>query len=615
MLKSKAFLAAALAAMTASSAASAQLTINGRDPLSMLLNPHQQQKKQDVIAHIRIGEVVETPQQMMPMFGGTPPASLKDIVARLRMARTDGSVKAVIVDIEDARLGFAQIQEIRAEIRKLVVAEKEVCIISHSLDTRGYALASGASNITIVPGGSLNLLGLHVRAPYVKGLLSKIGIEADFVGMGDYKTAPETFTRTGPSDNSRQMTGWLLDGIYKSLNGMIAEGRRMTPDQVGRLIDGGPYTAEGALKAGLIDAVSHHDAWMKGIAGRHGTSLIAKNYGFVNPFGEMPTNLFEMFDFVRKMMRGQGQAAAGPAVAVVYVEGAIRDGHSRPSLLGGPAGAYSDPIRKALTVAANDPSIRAVVLRIDSPGGSATASEVIHNAVEVVRKAGKPVIASMGNVAASGGYYVASPADAIFVSPTTITGSIGVFGGKFVTAGGWGMLGINWSSSHRGDHAGMFSSAAPFTDGERARIKANMGEIYAVFKKRVSDGRGDRLGKPVDELAGGRVFTGLQAIEGGLVDNVGGLSDAIRAAAQRAGLADFDVRVLPPSATLFDMLSGRAGDGPGVSISDAPTVRAALEAAGRIDPAGTGAVVRALLSAEIADEEGVVLLAPEFVIR
>ena len=581
--------------------------------------PQRPLMQRDKIAHIRIaGAIIETPQAMPVVFFGTEqPMSLKGLIERLRQARQDRSVKAVILDLGDARLGIAQLQELHAEIRRFKAVDKQVFVHAVTLDTLTYALATAASHISIVPGGEVGLIGLHVRSPYLKGLFDKIGLKADFVGAGEYKTAPETFTRTGPSDNSKEMTGWILDSLYDSVVETIAVGRGLPGDKVRALIDGGPYGAADALKAKLIDSVSHHDRFAADITNRYAGAVIVKDYGRQNPFGEMPSDMLGMFNHLMKMMRGQGSQMAGtvPVIAIIYIDGPIRDGRSQPSLFGGQTVAYSDTIRKALAFAARSPVVKAVVLRINSPGGSATASEVIHNATKMVKFGNKPLIVSMGNVAASGGYYAAASADMIFVSPGTLTGSIGVFGGKFVTTGGWGMLGINWSSDQRGEMAGILSSAQPFTDAERAKVTESIAQVYTMFKSRVTNGRGDRLNKPIEELAGGRVFTGAQAVELGLADRIGGLADAIVFAGKKAGLKRFEVKVLPRPPTIFDMLSGRVGDGPGISISASPAVRALLDGAARLDPVGAAAVVRILGVVDIVNEEGIAVVAPELIIR
>ena len=609
-------------------AAVAPATTHGQTIEDILRNflpdqPQRQRVQRDEIAHIRIaGNIVETPPAMpMVFFGTEAPLSIKELIERLRQAGQDQAVKAVLLDLGSANLGLAQIQELHAEISKIKAVNKQVFVHAVSINTSTYALATAASHISIVPGGGVNLIGLHVRSPYLKGLLDRIGLEADFVGAGAYKTAPETFTRTGPSDNSKEMTGWILDSLYESIVEMIVTGRGA--DKVGdtvavrALIDGGPYSAEDALKAKLIDSVSHHDQFGAILSNHFPTARIIKDYGKQNPLGDIPDTPFGMFQHVMKMMQGQGDPMASrvPMIAVIYIDGQIIDGRAQPSLFGGQTAAYSDTIRKALTLAAVNPAFKAVVLRINSPGGSATASEVIHNATKLVKSNGKPLVVSMGNFAASGGYYVAVDADIIFVSPATLTGSIGVFGGKFVTTGGWGKLGINWSSEQRGKMAGILSSAQPFTEAERAKVTASIDQVYTMFKSRVLAGRGDRLVPPIDELAGGRVFTGTQAIKLGLADRIGGLADAIMFASKRVGLERFEVKVLPRPPTIFDMLSGRAGDGPGISISTSPAVKALLDGAARLDPEGAAAVVRILGVVDIVNEEGVAVIAPELIVR
>lgn len=603
--KTTAIIAAATAALalTLTGAAQAQFTLkfeDGRAPAARGAG----------IAHIRVGTLTETPQ-MQGLFGPRPGAAqtTRELVYRLDAARRDPSVRAVIVDLNESSYGLGQLAEIRAEMRRLAAADKEVYVTVDSLDTAGYALASAATHINVTPTGSVNLIGLHSRRAYLKGLLDMIGVQADFIHIGDFKTAAETITREGPSDEAVRMTDWLYDSLFGAIVSMIADGRSITADKVRDLIDGGPYLAREALAAGLIDSVEHQQDFVARIKGLHGP--IRANYGGAseNPFAGLPEDPFGMIMEIFKMLKG-GPAravASGDAIAIINVEGAIRSGDQKVGLFGPAPGAYSRTIRRALDQAAGDPSIKAVVLRVNSPGGSALASEVIWSAASKLAKA-KPLIVSMGDVAASGGYYVAAPGRTIFVEPTTITGSIGVVGGKFVTTGGWSRLKVSWHTTQRGEHAGIYSSALPFSDSERELVRNQMEAIYAIFKSRVTEGRGDRLSKPIDEIAGGRVYTGSQAIDLGLADKLGGVRDAIRSAAKAAGIGDYAVVTLPaPMSFIQAMYGGRDG---GLSLglkagARSPAIQALLDGMSKVDPDGSAAVRAALGALDIIADERV----------
>jgi protease-4 len=278
--------------------------------------------------------------------------------------------------------------------------------------------------------------------------------------------------------------------------------------------------------------------------------------------------------------------------------------------------AFSTEVREALEKAAADDSIKAVVLRIDSPGGSATASEIILDATKRV-KAKKPFVVSMGDVAGSGGYYVACGADTVFADATTLTGSIGVVAGKLATTEMWRKVGITFKEYKRGQNAGIFSTDEVFTESERARMRAFMDEIYGVFKKHVTEIRGNRLKKPIDELAGGRVYTGKQALELGLVDRLGTMSDAVAFAAEQAKIKDYETRVVPePKSFLeqwMEQVSGDKDEAGHVRIAGGgdSLFKLAAPYLQNLDPRRTAAVASVLRRLEILQKEGVVLTMPE----
>ncbi len=576
------------------------------------------------IAYFKIGALAETPQNFPPLFGSEPPQALKDMIARLKEARAANNVKAVVIDMERTALGFGQLEEIHNALRTFSAVDKDVYIHADVLSTGLYALATGASHISLVPTGDLWLIGFYGETPYLKGLLDKMGVMADFEHCGDYKSAAEILTRTGPTLEAQENTDWLLNGLYGELVDMIAESRGLTPDKVRALIDDGPYSAKEALAAGLIDSVMHRQDFIGDLKRRYGDSIeIDMDYAEKDMFGDIPDDPFmAMMQVFQKLFNPEGKTFTEPSVAIVYVEGMIQTGSAEFSPFGGTSsGAFSTTIRRALDKARTDNSVKAVVMRVDSPGGSALASEIIHDAAQRVGLS-KPLVISMGNVAASGGYYVSCGADAIFADKTTITASIGVVGGKLVTTDGWDKLGINWKANQRGAMAGMMSSSSTFSEKERAKFRHYMDTVYDVFKEHVTKGRGKKLTKPIDELAGGRVFTGSQALEIGLIDKLGGLDDAIKCAAKKAKLGEYEIRVIPEPPTIFDMFSG----GPQgeeytttllprtAGLSGSPLVQAILPALSRVDPQRADAIMQALLCVDIVQSEGVAAVMPALLI-
>ena len=582
------------------------------------------QTKQIVYFKIK-GALAETPVTMPPLFGGDPPVSLKSMLERFKEARLDNSVVAVIVDLQQAALGFAQLQEIHESLRKFAAVDKEVFVHADSLRMGTYAVSTGASHVSVVPTGDLWLIGLYGETPYLRGTLDKIGCVPDFEHCGDFKTGAESITRTGPSEASSKMNKWLIDGIYEDMVQLIADSRDMTPAKVRELIDNGPYLAEEALANGLIDSVKHRQDFIADIKKRFGTGTkVVTDYGKKDAFDIPDDNFFAMIEFFMKMLNPSPTVYTEPSVAIVYVEGAIQTGKAEASPFGSSSGAFSTTIRRALDKAATDPSVKAVILRVDSPGGSALASEIILDATRRVADAGKPLIVSMGNVAGSGGYYVTCASDAIFAQSGTITASIGVLGGKLVTTGMWDKLGVNWHPVQRGEMASIMSTSTSFSDAERTKIRHYMETVYDIFKGHVVAARKDRLAKPIDEIAGGRVFTGRQALKLGLIDKIGGLEDAIKFAAERAGLSDYDIRVIPEPPNIFDLFGGRKGDDEyagvsvvdRVSLTDLPLIRQMLPVVGKLDPLRAAAILRALQRIELIHNEGVVMMmADELVIH
>jgi protease-4 len=501
------------------------------------------------------GVLTEKPAAEDIPFGPLEVESFRDLVVRIDKAAADPKVPAVVVFYENAGLGYAQLEELRLAFDRLKAKGKKIYSHSDWTMTGGYALLAQADRLSMTPTGYLFITGIYGEQMYVRGLLDKLGVRPDFVTCGEYKSAAEMFMRSSPSPKAAEMYTWLYDGLYETVLTHIAKGRKVDAAKARSWVDTGLYSAETAQKEGLIDAVEHRNEFVAHIEKEHGDDVtFDKKYGkkamqtidFNNPFAVM--------QFYMELLAGPQQVRyTKDSVAIVYVEGGIYSGSPEPSLFGASEGAFSDPIRKALDKAAEDDTVKAVVLRVDSPGGSAVASEIIMQACQRVA-AKKPLIVSMGNVAASGGYYVSLASKQVFADEGTITGSIGVLGGKLATTDMWAKIGVTFNPIQRGERAGMLGTSTIFTDKERAHFQAWMDEVYAVFKQHVTDIRGEKLKKPIDELAGGRVYTGKQALELGLVDEIGTLQDAISAAAKAAKIEKYEIRVIPRPENFLEVL-------------------------------------------------------------
>ncbi|MFT5049921.1 MAG: protease-4 [Chlamydiales bacterium] len=573
------------------------------------------------VAHFELtGALLEKPAGDAGLGFGPQPVTLADLVQRILDAGRDDDVRALLFSLRNPAFGLAQIDELRVALGKV---DKPIYFHADSLMTGSYALASAGSHISVTPTGDVWLLGMYAESPYLKGLLDKIHVKADYVHIGDWKSAGEMFTETGPSGPAADNMNWLLDGIFSSMVGTLADARfGGNLERAGAILEEGTYTAEAALDAGLIDSVQHVQDLTAQLKEQFGEDLIfVSNYGassgpsldFGNPFG--------IFKLLAELRKGKQQSTE-PAIAVIHVVGTILTGKAESNPFGASSGAYSTNIRLALDKAANDDSVKAVVLRVDSPGGSALASEIIYDAVARVRAAGKPVIASMGNVAASGGYYVSCGTDRILAGPNTITASIGVVGGKMVTTGMWDSVGVTWHAYKRGGAAELMSSARAWNDPERKKIHDWMLGVYDIFKGHITEHRSDQLAKPIDEMAGGRVFSGRQALDLGLVDQLGTMSDAVRVAAEMARIDDFELRVLPKPPTLFDLFDKASGERERSRISLSSSIASSFlgqrasfieglaPILAALDPQRVGVLEQAIQRLDILHREHVVLMPP-----
>ncbi|MCB9779137.1 MAG: signal peptide peptidase SppA [Alphaproteobacteria bacterium] len=447
-----------------------------------------------------------------------PSESWLHLLERMRDAIDDPRVKGMVLHIDRPPASWARVEELRRLVSEAQSRGKVVvAYLDKESGNAAYLLASAADRVYLHPAASLDLVGLSMGLTYLRGTLDLVGVEPQYAKRSEYKSAPEQYTRSGPSEPAREQLDALLDTMAGTLVAGVAQGRGRTEDQVTRLVDQGPFTAAEAEARGLVDGLVYPDALEE-----------TMEEAFRRRFQLVPD--YHLDDRVTGW-------PASRELAVIYIDGVITTGPSvRGGLLGGRT-AGSDTIARQLDQARRDEAVEAVVLRVDSPGGSAFASDEIWRAAQRLEESGKPFIVSMGGVAASGGYYVSAGADTIFAEPTTITGSIGVYGGKFSLGGLYDKLGVETEILTRGRHAAMYSLSRPMDDGELSALDRLIGATYDQFKDRVAEGRG-MTKEQVEEVARGRVWSGRDAKEVGLVDELGGLEDAIAHARAEAGIPE-----------------------------------------------------------------------------
>ena len=487
---------------------------------------------------------------------------LHRIIERLDKAAADQRVKGVVLSIESPDLGRARADELRAAIARLRKAGKPVAAYLVGSAPVHYMVALACDTITMPPAATLEITGVRTEVMFFKDLFDSLGLKAEILQVGEFKGAGEPLTRSSMSPQLREQYESFVGDLFEQLVERIAAERRLAPDRVRELIDTGVFTPDAAREAGLIDAVGYEDEVAAAVAKKIELAepKIVRDYAerkVDNDFSGLGglVKLVEMFS-------GQKQAAAsgkGKQIAIVHVTGEIAEGKGRDDLLAG-AAAGSDTVIKAIREAAKDDQVAAIVLRIDSPGGSALASDLIWREAERTKK---PVVASLSDTAASGGYYIAVAADKIVAAPGTLTGSIGVVGGKVAVGGALERYGVHTDVVSKGKNAGWLSMQTPFTAAEREVFLGTMKDVYRLFTSKVAAGRKLDMEK-IEKLAEGRVFTGRMAKEAGLVDRLGTLDDAIDEAKALAGLAadeEIERVLLPEPRGLFDDLFGMQGLG------------------------------------------------------
>jgi protease-4 len=506
------------------------------------------------------------------LTGGGRPLVLREAVSALHRAAEDSRVAGLIARVELPAAAAGPVQELREAIAAFTAVKPSLAWAETYPGTLSYYLASAFGEVWMQPSGTVGLIGFATNALFLRDALDKAGIEAQFVARGEYKSAANLFTQDRYTDAHREADTRLLESLRTQVWQAIAESRTISQDTLDGLADRAPLLRDAAVDSGLIDRVGFRDEAYARIAELIGAEDVSPGEADADA-DDAPPRLYVSRYARATGPGGPSMPGRGPksTIAVVTVAGPIVSGRGGSRLPFGSSNAGGDTIAAALREAAHDDSVSAIVLRVDSPGGSVTASETIWREVRKARERGKPVVASMGAVAASGGYYVSMCADVIVANPGTITGSIGVVTGKLVARDLKDRLGVGSDAVRTNANADAWSINARFTPEQQAQVEAEADLFYTDFVERVAEGRNLSV-DAVDAVARGRVWTGADALGHGLIDELGGLRTAVRRAKVLAGLdEDAKVRLVGyPGSSVWELLRPRPSSQPAAaSIPDA----------------------------------------------
>lgn len=470
---------------------------------------------------------------------------LLDVVTALDRAARDDRVEGLVAWIPGAPMGLATAQDLRQAVQRFRASGKVTVAYA---DTFGewtaangaYFLASAFDKVYVQPSGDIGLTGLSYVSPFLRGTLDKLGVVPQIEGRYEYKNAVNTFTESSFTAAHREALGAVIESQFDQIVASIAEGRDLAPQRVEALIDGGPFYGKEAVDAGLVDGLKYRDQVYAEISDNDPESLRTQS----------PQAYLEA---------AEGSPGDATTVALIYGVGSVVRGESTVDPLTGGVSMGSKTVAQAFRDAVDDDSVEAILLRVDSPGGSYVASDTIRREVARARQKEKPVVVSMGDVAASGGYFVAMDADRIVAQPGTITGSIGVFGGKLVTREMWGKLGVTFDEIHTSDHAIIWSPSYEYSDEEWARVDAALDRIYRDFTAKAAKAR-DMPVAELRRLARGRIWSGADAHRLGLVDRLGGYDETFAELREQLDLAEetvLELKPFPRPKTPFEALMAR----------------------------------------------------------
>ncbi|HEX8986304.1 MAG TPA: signal peptide peptidase SppA, partial [Bryobacteraceae bacterium] len=498
--------------------------------------------RDSVLVYRLEGAVPESPGITIPLpfFEGKTPPTVRDHWELLRKAAADSRIRAVLFMPQGVDAGWAKLEEIRSGIEAFRKSGKPVYAYLRAPRAREYYLATAADRIYMAPEDFLDLKGLRAELMYLRGTLDKIGVQIEIQHAGKYKDAGDTFTRKSASPETLEVMNSILDDLYGQLTARFASARNKTPEQIRAIIDQGPFVAKDALAAGLIDGLQYQDQIYGELRGKLKLAEVRK---------------VALKDYQKVAPESLG-LETGRKIALVVAEGDIVRGDGE-SPFGGEGFVSSAGMTRLLQQVGNDGSVRGVIVRIDSPGGDGFASDEIWREMGLLSKK-KPLVISMSDLAASGGYYMAMTGDPILAYPGTFTGSIGVFYGKADLHGLYDKLGVQKQILSRGRFAEIDSDYTPLSDAARVKLQSSIEQFYRTFVERVAQGRRRPYGQ-IEPIAQGRVWLGSQAKANGLIDDFGGLDKAIELVKRKAGIPTTEkvrLAAYPPRRTIFEQLFG-----------------------------------------------------------
>ncbi len=518
--------------------------------------------KTPIVAELTLkGNILEEPSPVG--FEGTALVdNMQTLLERMSKAKADKDVKALVLKVRTLELGWARANELREAIKAFRKSGKKVYAYLEEVDNKDYYVACAADEIVVPEGGWLMVKGMAAQVTFYKTLFDKLGVKADWMQVGKYKSYGEPYTRTSMSPAFREEVTDLLHDTHSLLAEAVAERKGISLDAAKELVDNGPYTPKEALKAGLISRVGYENDMVDAVKSDIHEKAVKLDPKYGKP--KVDTDFSGLAGFMKMMQALSGESAKKPEskepkIALIYASGMILVGKSSGESILGEATMGSETVVKHLREASDDKTVKAIVLRVDSPGGSALASDLIWREVTRIEK---PIVASMGDVAASGGYYISMGADKVYAEPGTITGSIGVTGGKFVVGGLFDKLGVTTDTITVGKNGTILSMTTPFSETEKAAMQRLMDETYKQFVGKAAEGRKKPYDE-IDKLAGGRVYTGRQAKKLGLIDELGTLGDAIASAKRLGGIAEdskAEMLILPKPQGLLESLMGPLED-------------------------------------------------------
>jgi protease-4 len=489
------------------------------------------------------GDVVERPPLSIPLpfFAARTSLTTTDVWRMLRAAETDPRIKAVLLMPDGVGAGWGIMQEIREDLQRVRSSGKPVWAYLRAPSTREYYLAAAAGRVSMSPQDMLDLKGLRAEVTYFRGALDKLGVQVDIEHAGKYKDYGDMFTRTDMSPETREVLNSVLDDLYGQLLSAVAAGRKKTPEQVRAIVDEGPFLSREALSSGLVDALEYEGQMFSALEKQTGGGKLAR---------------ISSRDYLRAIAADSAPATRN-RVALVVGEGSIVRGEM--ASLDGDTGIQAAEFVKLLEQVAGDSGIRAAIVRINSPGGDSFASDEIWQAMRTLSRR-KPVVISMSDEAASGGYYISMTGDTIVAYPGTYTGSVGVFYGKINLRGLYEKLGIRKELLTRGRFAAIDSDWEPLSEAARRKLREGVDDNYRVFVEKVAEAR-KRKFEEVEPLAQGRVWLGTQARQNGLVDELGGLNRAVELIREKARIPrgeKISLTVYPPQRSLWERLMLRS---------------------------------------------------------